>query len=102
LASIDRGGKERLRALIPEGLRWFTEADISIARDVELLELMRDARCQQVLIGLESPRDALQHGFVELVRQLYCEAETNRRRRGFRQLVRQSETARRCVERCAV
>jgi radical SAM superfamily enzyme YgiQ (UPF0313 family) len=206
--------KELLRALIPENLRWFTEADISVAHDVELLELMRDAGCQQVLIGLESPRDTslrglevkadwkrkqrdhyvdaihriqshgitvngcfilgldgdtpdvfehvldfhretgqyevqvtlltafpgtplytqmkqegrllhdgawdrctlfdlnvepkdmtcdeLQRGFVELVGQLYCEAETNRRRRGFRQLVRQSETARRGVERCVV
>jgi radical SAM superfamily enzyme YgiQ (UPF0313 family) len=206
--------KELLRALIPEGLRWFTETDISVACDTELLELMRDAGCQQVLIGLESPRhtslrgvevksdwkrrqrefyvdavhriqsygitvngcfilgldgdtpdvfeqvfdfhretgqyevqvtlltafpgtslyarmkregrllhdgawdrctlfdlnvepkgmtcDELQHGFVDLVRQLYCEAESKRRRRSFRQLVRTSETARRGVERCAV
>ena len=48
--------KELLRMLAPEDIRWFTEADISIARDDELLGLMRDAGCQQVLIGLESPR----------------------------------------------
>lgn len=48
--------KELLRALIPEGIRWFTEADISVARDEELLMLMREAGCQQVLVGLESPR----------------------------------------------
>ena len=34
---------------------WFTETDIGIAQDVELLDLMREAGCRQVLIGLESP-----------------------------------------------
>ena len=48
--------KELLRALAVEKLRWFTEADINVARDDELLALMRDSGCQQVLIGLESPR----------------------------------------------
>jgi len=48
--------KRLLRALVPERLRWFTEADVKIAEDDELLGLMRDSGCQQVLIGLESPR----------------------------------------------
>jgi radical SAM superfamily enzyme YgiQ (UPF0313 family) len=48
--------RELLRALVPEDLRWFTEADLSVAEDDELLALMRDSGCQQVLIGLESPR----------------------------------------------
>lgn len=48
-------GKELLRALIPENIHWFTEADISIAEDSELLELMQKSGCRQVLIGLESP-----------------------------------------------
>jgi len=48
--------KRLLRLLTPERLRWFTEADIRIAEDDELLGLMRDSGCQQVLIGLESPR----------------------------------------------
>jgi radical SAM superfamily enzyme YgiQ (UPF0313 family) len=43
------------RALLGEGLRWFTETDLSIAHDPELLELMRASGCRQVLIGLESP-----------------------------------------------
>ena len=47
--------KKLLRALAREKLRWFTEADISVAKDDELLGLMRDSGCQQVLIGLESP-----------------------------------------------
>ena len=48
-------GRELVRALIPEGLRWFTETDISIARDPELLALMKESGCAQILIGLESP-----------------------------------------------
>lgn len=47
--------KELLRALINEDIHWFTEADISIAEDPELLELMQKSGCRQVLIGLESP-----------------------------------------------
>src|ERR1043166_3782041 len=48
--------KELLRELARENVRWFTEADVRVAQDDELLGLMRDSGCQQVLIGLESPR----------------------------------------------
>jgi radical SAM superfamily enzyme YgiQ (UPF0313 family) len=48
-------GKELCRQMIPLGIRWFTETDITVAEDGELLELMRDAGCKQVLVGLESP-----------------------------------------------
>jgi radical SAM superfamily enzyme YgiQ (UPF0313 family) len=48
-------GKELCRQLIPRRLKWFTETDISVADDPELLDLMREAGCRQVLIGLESP-----------------------------------------------
>lgn len=48
--------KALLRELAKEDLRWFTEADLSVAQDDELLGLMRDSGCQQVLIGLETPR----------------------------------------------
>jgi radical SAM superfamily enzyme YgiQ (UPF0313 family) len=48
--------KKLLRELTKEKLRWFTEADLGVAGDDELLGLMRDSGCQQVLIGLESPR----------------------------------------------
>ncbi len=57
-----RHAKKLLRALVPEGVRWFTESDISIARDRQLLGLMRDSGCAQVLIGLESPTLAGLHG----------------------------------------
>lgn len=50
--------KELLRELKKEHVKWFTEADISIADDPELLDLMREAGCRQVLIGLESPTEA--------------------------------------------
>lgn len=58
-------GKALLHALAPENLRWFTEADVRVADDPELLGLMRDSGCQQVLIGLESPRRASLSG-IEL------------------------------------
>jgi radical SAM superfamily enzyme YgiQ (UPF0313 family) len=57
--------KRLLRALSKEKLRWFTETDVRVAQDDELLGLMRDSGCQQVLIGLESPRRAGLNG-VEL------------------------------------
>lgn len=47
--------KELMRALIPEGIRFFTETDISFADDLELIALAHEAGCKQVLIGLESP-----------------------------------------------
>ncbi|MDD5141171.1 MAG: radical SAM protein [Verrucomicrobiales bacterium] len=47
--------KKLLREMAKENIRWFTEADVNVAQDDELLALMRDSGCQQVLIGLESP-----------------------------------------------
>ncbi len=54
--------KRLLRELARERVRWFTEADVRVAGDSELLGLMRDAGCQQVLIGLESSRRASLEG----------------------------------------
>ena len=48
-------GKEFLRAITPLELNWFTETDISVADDDELLDLIAESGCRQVLIGLESP-----------------------------------------------
>lgn len=47
--------KDLLPALKGQGLRWFAETDLSVAGDGELLDLMRETGCAQVLIGLESP-----------------------------------------------
>ncbi len=49
-------GRDFLRALIPEELRWFTETDASVADDLELCDLLAEAGCRQLLIGFESPR----------------------------------------------
>jgi len=53
-----RHSKELLRALAPERIHWFSECDISIADDPELLDLMRKSGCRELLIGLESPSAA--------------------------------------------
>jgi radical SAM superfamily enzyme YgiQ (UPF0313 family) len=55
-------GKELCRQLVPLRLHWFTETDISVADDPELLRLMREAGCRQVLIGLESPEQSALEG----------------------------------------
>lgn len=44
-----------LKELKKDDVKWFTETDISVADNDELLGLMRESGCQQVLIGLESP-----------------------------------------------
>ena len=62
---IKKHAKELVRALIAEDIRWFTESDISLARDSELLALMRDSGCAQVLIGLESPNRSGLHGIEQ-------------------------------------
>lgn len=60
---VDRAyWKDFLPALQGQGLRWFTETDLSVANDGELLNLMRETGCAQVLIGLESPTENSLHG----------------------------------------
>ena len=68
-----------LKALIPLGIRWFTETDISVADDAQLLELMYHSGCYQLLIGLESTsRDSLNgidtHNWKLKRRDSYLEA----------------------------
>ena len=50
--------KELLPELKKRKIRWFTETDVSVAEDDELLALMRASGCAQVLIGFESPAAA--------------------------------------------
>lgn len=52
-----RHSKDLLRAIQGQNIRWFTETDLSIAEDAELLSLMRESGCAQVLIGFESPTE---------------------------------------------
>jgi radical SAM superfamily enzyme YgiQ (UPF0313 family) len=50
-----------LRELAGRQVRYFTETDVSVADDSELLDLLYPSGCRQVLIGFESPRrDALE------------------------------------------
>ena len=57
--------KRLLAELKSRKLRWFAETDVSIHEDDELLDLMRESGCVEVLIGLESPDAAALQG-VEL------------------------------------
>ena len=53
-------GKRLVKELAREGVRWFTETDVSVADDDELLAMLADSGCAQLLIGLEAPdADAL-------------------------------------------
>ena len=47
--------KKLLRALADEGIKCFTETDVAVADDPEILDLMRQSGCAEVLIGFESP-----------------------------------------------
>jgi radical SAM superfamily enzyme YgiQ (UPF0313 family) len=62
-------GKDLCRALAPLNIKWFTETDIAVAQDEELLELMNRAGCRQVLIGLESPSPSALRG-IEMRRDI--------------------------------
>lgn len=46
--------KEFLKEMGKRNIRWFTETDVSVAEDPELLELLAKSGCQQILIGFES------------------------------------------------
>jgi radical SAM superfamily enzyme YgiQ (UPF0313 family) len=48
--------RELLHELADRNIRYFTETDVSVAFDDELLDLLYASGCRQVLIGFESPR----------------------------------------------
>lgn len=72
-------GRALARALIPEGLKWFTETDISVADDPELLELLRESGCTQLLIGLESPATHALDGIERRQNWKYRQRESYKR-----------------------
>lgn len=49
-----RWGKELVQAFTPYKMKWFTESDITLADDPELLAMLRGSGCRQVLIGFEA------------------------------------------------
>ena len=48
--------KELLKLFANYKMKWFTETDISVAYDDELLELLAKSNCAQVLIGFETSK----------------------------------------------
>ena len=50
--------KRLLPELASRRVHWFAETDLVAVQDDELLSLMRESGCMQVLIGLESPTEA--------------------------------------------
>ncbi|MCP5536082.1 MAG: radical SAM protein [Akkermansiaceae bacterium] len=54
--SDKRHSKHLMRALEKENINWFTESDVSLADDEDLVRMVRDAGCRQILIGFESPQ----------------------------------------------
>ena len=57
-----RWSKELVRAIAEENVHWFTETDVSVAEDAELLDLLARSGCRQLLIGFESPTPAALEG----------------------------------------
>jgi len=54
--------RELVKLLGKYPVRWFTETDISVADDPELLELLAESGCAQLLVGLESASPAALDG----------------------------------------
>ncbi|MBN9417118.1 MAG: B12-binding domain-containing radical SAM protein [Candidatus Eremiobacteraeota bacterium] len=55
-------GRSLAELLAEYPLKWFSECDISVADDEELLEILARSNCAQLLIGLEAAEpEALQH-----------------------------------------
>ena len=48
-------------------IKWFTETDVSVAEDDELLAILSDSGCRQLLIGFEAPQQQSLHN-LELKR----------------------------------
>ena len=52
---VDRNRtRELLRRLVPLGIKWSGQSDVSFHRDRDILELMHESGCMMMLIGFES------------------------------------------------
>lgn len=73
--------KELFRALIPYKLMWWGNASVDLAKDDELLQLMKESGCSYLGIGMESTSEDtlkeihkvnnIKHDFKEVVRRLH-------------------------------
>lgn len=60
-----RWGRALVDTFRPYRMKWFTETDVTVADDPELLAALRDSGCRQVLIGFESPDARAVAGFED-------------------------------------
>lgn len=51
-----RWSRDLVQTIADAEVHWFTETDVSVADDPELLDLLAASGCRQILIGFESPR----------------------------------------------
>lgn len=54
LVADNQNAKDLFRALTPLKVKWAGQGTLSMARDPELLKLMKDSGCELILIGFES------------------------------------------------
>jgi radical SAM superfamily enzyme YgiQ (UPF0313 family) len=54
IAADSRYAKALFRAMAPLKKRWFSQVPVSVARDAEMLRLMKESGCRAVFVGLES------------------------------------------------
>lgn len=54
IAAVPRRAKELFKGLIPLGIRWGSQASITIARDEELVALAAESGCHFLFIGIET------------------------------------------------
>jgi len=54
IAADSRYAKALFRAMAPLKKRWFSQVPVSVARDAEMLRLMKASGCRAVFVGLES------------------------------------------------
>ena len=60
-----RWGRKLVDTFHPYRMKWFTETDVTVADDPELLAALRESGCRQVLIGFESPDPQAVAGFED-------------------------------------
>jgi radical SAM superfamily enzyme YgiQ (UPF0313 family) len=80
--------RDLVRAIGAEEVHWFTETDVSVADDPELLDLLARSGCRQLLIGFESPNAVSLDGidaanWKAKRRDRYCRAIEEIQRRGI-------------------
>ena len=58
--------KELVRQMTPQNRLWVGQGTVSLAKDLELLKLMRSSGCKALLIGFESVQKEVQNGMRKI------------------------------------